>query len=61
MRIGRARVASLMRMVVVLVFVLWAALELFVAIKVADAIGVIVLGEGKPGQGGRDPFKGRYL
>jgi UPF0716 protein FxsA len=28
-------------MIVVLVFVLWAALELFVAIKVADAIGVL--------------------
>ena len=28
-------------MTVVLVFVLWAALELFVAIKVADAIGVL--------------------
>jgi UPF0716 protein FxsA len=32
---------SLLSMVVVLVFVLWAALELFVAIKVADAIGVL--------------------
>ena len=28
-------------MIVVLVLVLWAALELFVAIKVADAIGVL--------------------
>jgi UPF0716 protein FxsA len=30
-----------MSMIVVLLFVLWAALELFVAIKVADAIGVL--------------------
>ena len=32
---------SLPSMIVVLVLVLWAALELFVAIKVADAIGVL--------------------
>ncbi len=32
---------SLESMIVLLVFVLWAALELFVVIKVADAIGVL--------------------